>query len=506
MSKLGLHIHSWNHAIFVYCKTVGGAVHIILDHNEMMVNEVKRAQPKSLLIARLWVPEQKLDNPIKNAQDFTDLLLLYMDGCDFDGATGYNEWDGDLMYCDGRPGGKEVFERYADFEAERSRILHREGLLSVVGGCSVGTPPEHWFEVFRPALEEGDFLHLHEYSAPAMWDAENWHCLKYRAVYRYLKEHGLPQLPLIISECGIDGGVVGRPREGWRKFGITPWQYMAQWEWYDEEMMKDWFVVGSAAFDCGGGGGLGWASFNMDPQMLRHYADRIRALGVSHWDGSYEPGGDSMGVWEQVNNHRPDVAVFAYEIGGATKEHHVPIPDYQGQPVSPAKVLTVVIANEKNPCDPSFVNEFEEKDKDGKPTGRMLHAVGLCGVVAEHTAYTIEELKDPFVNIKMGLRILEGKLHGVQGNLREAYYLYTGGPAWEPKGRWLSEIWLNRFCSTYKLFWGVDLATGVAPETKILLVRIAELETRQVALIEERVRDRTAMIAAVNELNKRIHI
>jgi len=293
MSKLGLHIHSWNHAILEYCKNVGGAVHFILDHNEMMVNEIKRAQPKSLLIARLWVDQQKLNDPIKNAQEFTDLLLLHIDGCHYDVASGYNEWDGDLSYCDGREPGKEIFKRYADFEAERSRILHREGLLSVVGGCSVGTPPEHWFSGFKPALEEGDFLHLHEYSAPAMCDAVNWHCLKYRHVYKYLKEHSLPMLPLIISECGVDGGVVGRPREGWRKFGPQGMRakkrdYMNQWDWYDSELREDDYVVGSCAFDCGGGGGLGWASFNMDPEMLSLYAERIEALGVSYWEPKEE--------------------------------------------------------------------------------------------------------------------------------------------------------------------------------------------------------------------------
>ncbi len=445
-SKIGLHIHSWNHAIFVYCKTVGGAVHIILDHNEMMVNEVKRAQPKSLLVARLWVEEQKLDDPIRRADEFVDLLMLHIDGCHYDAATGYNEWDGDLQYHRGGPEGLEIWKRYADFEARRSQRLHEYGLKSVVGGCSVGTPPEDWFSHFLPALQEGDSLHLHEYSAPAMWDHTPWHCLKYRFVYKYLAEHDLPMLPLIISECGVDGGVCGRPREGWREFGpqgmlAKKRGYMAQWDWYDDKMREDWYVVGSAAFDCGGGGALGWASFNMDPEMLPLYAKRIRALGVAHWEPKEEP----MDVWEKVKNERPDVAKFAHEIGKATSEHHVPIANYEGQPVSPAKTMAVIIANENNPCDPNFVNEFEEKDEDGKPTGKMLHAVGLCGVVAEHTGYTIEALKDPQLNINIGLAILDGKLNTVDRNIKEAYYNYTGGSAWASKEWWETTNWHKLF-------------------------------------------------------------
>jgi|GEM_PF-1389185 len=431
MSKLGLHIHSWNHAIFQYCKNVGGAVHFILDFNEMMINQVKQAQPKSLLIARLWVDEQKLDDPIRNAREFTDLLLLHIDGCHVDGASGYNEWDGDLAYHKGGPQGLEIFKRYADFEAERSRILHREGLLSVVGGCSVGTPPEHWFSAFKPALEEGDFLHLHEYSAPAMWDAVNWHCLKYRHVYDYLKEHNLPMLPLIISECGIDGGVCGRPREGWRKF--TPaWNYMQQWKWMDAEWMKNWYVVGGCAFDCGGGGGLGWASFNMDPEMLRLWAPYVQAQGVSYWEPKEEP----MGIWENVPSQ---ISQWKELIGKCTRECHVPIPDYQGVPVSPAKVVACIIRRESN-GDPDIVNPDSG-------------ATGLMQIMPFH----FEEGQDPCEpewNIRKGLSIFEEKITKAK-DLYRALFWYSG-KADRPEAPFIQDYW-EPFVAWYKAFWGVDL-------------------------------------------------
>lgn len=297
MSKLGLHVHDWNDAVFRYCLDPGAAVIKSLAHNPMMVNEVKRAQPKALLVARHYVGAQLLDDPVKRAGQFTAQLLKAIDGCHYDAAEGYNEWDGDLNYCHGRPEGLEVFKRYADFEAERSRILHGEGLKSVVGGCSVGTPPEHWFSGFRPALEEGDFLHLHEYSAPRMWDAAPWHCLKYRHVYKYLEDHNLPMLPLIISECGIDGGVAGRPKEGWRKFGPPGIrrkvrQYMEDWRWMDAEWMKDRYVVGGCAYDCGSTAGMGWLSFNIDPEMLPLWATYAREQGVTYWEPKEEPVND----------------------------------------------------------------------------------------------------------------------------------------------------------------------------------------------------------------------
>jgi len=117
-----------------------------------------------------------------------------------------------------------------------------------------------------------------------MWDHVNWHCLKYRAVYDYLKKHNLPQLGLIISETGIDGGVCGRPKEGWRKFGLSPRQYMEDWRWMDAEWRKDWYVVGGCAYDCGSTAGMGWLSFNIDPEMLPLWARYAQEHGITYWE------------------------------------------------------------------------------------------------------------------------------------------------------------------------------------------------------------------------------
>jgi len=80
----------------------------------MMVNEVKRAQPKAILVARHYVGNQLLDDPKKRAGEFTSQLLKAIDGCHYDAAEGYNEWDGDLNYHRGSDAGMEVFKRYAD--------------------------------------------------------------------------------------------------------------------------------------------------------------------------------------------------------------------------------------------------------------------------------------------------------------------------------------------------------------------------------------------------------
>jgi len=217
-----------------------------------------------------------------------------------------------------------------------------------------------------------------------------------------------------------------------------------------------------------------------------------------------------MDVWKNV---RPDVARFKKEVGRATRDYNVPIPDYKGIPVSPAKVMAVIIANEKDPCDPNFVNEFDEK-KDGIPTGRKLHAVGLCGVVAEHTDKTIEQLKDPYTNIIEGLRKLKSKLNSANGNLRGAYYYYTGGAYWPSMEDWIINVWFRRFVPKYNLFWDVDLEQGAevpAPDWeakyKQLRIRVDEVSglTTQIQsdldrIVNEDFRDLSRLREAIDRL------
>jgi hypothetical protein len=116
------------------------------------------------------------------------------------------------------------------------------------------------------ALNHDGFLGLHEYSAPTMQFAthdggEGWLTLRYRKAYRqYLIPAGL-EVPLVMTECGIDGLVTDRPGpdgEGWKDFpnywasqgmGIDgPGNYIEQLAWYDSELMKDPYVVGAAIF------------------------------------------------------------------------------------------------------------------------------------------------------------------------------------------------------------------------------------------------------------------
>jgi len=148
------------------------------------------------------------------------------------------------------------------------------------------------WEFFRPALEaaqaHGGYLGLHEYSAPVITfgtgredlypypspNEEGWLTLRYRKVYRqFLIPWGL-KIPLVITECGIDGMVgdrPGPPGKGWQDFvgyweGIGmgpdgPGNYVEQLAWYDAALQQDDYVLGAAIFAAAAS--PGWQSYEI---------------------------------------------------------------------------------------------------------------------------------------------------------------------------------------------------------------------------------------------------
>ena len=97
---------------------------------------------------------------------------------------------------------------------------------------------------------------MHEYSAPDMdWlfdytTGEGWLTGRYRKVYRQFLIPDGRVIPLIITECGIDGGVLGNPDDinrGWRSYQSAE-NYFDQLKWYDSLLKEDSYVMGATIF------------------------------------------------------------------------------------------------------------------------------------------------------------------------------------------------------------------------------------------------------------------
>jgi len=225
--------------------------------------------------------------PLEAAQQFIqDQLSTYQSNPHIKYWEGHNEpvWNDE-----------EGMGWYAQFEVERMRLMADLGLKCVIGNFATGSPDLALWPAFFPALRVARqyqaILGLHEYSCPWMWwmtgkyqldpnadeGDEGWTTLRYRKVYRqHLIPNGLGNVPLVITECGIDPLVNPKPPgvEGgaWKQLGRF-WAehddepdkadyYFRQLVWYDKELQKDDYVIGATIFTWGSFGPP-WSHFDV---------------------------------------------------------------------------------------------------------------------------------------------------------------------------------------------------------------------------------------------------
>jgi len=225
--------------------------------------------------------------PSEAAQQFVhDQLPTYQSNPHIKYWEGHNEpvWNDE-----------EGMRWYAQFEVKRMQAMANLGLKCVIGNFAAGTPPLHLWPAFLPALRATKqyeaILGLHEYSCPWMWwmtgkhqldpnadeGDEGWTTLRYRKAYRqYLIPNGLGDVPLVITECGLDPLVNPKPPGcdggAWKQLGAY-WEkhndepdkadyYFRQLVWYDQELQKDDYVIGATIFTWGNFG-KPWADFDV---------------------------------------------------------------------------------------------------------------------------------------------------------------------------------------------------------------------------------------------------
>jgi|GEM_PF-3439183 len=276
--------------------------------------EVASVNPNVILIGRVHSPDYTFDapdslfrsgqRPIETARKFIESQRER-----YRSASMIKLWEGP-----NEPLIRESGEMrwYADFEAERLRLLSDLGLRGVVGNFASGTPEIHFWKEFASALDAcrkyNGVLGVHEYSSPWMWggvdtSGEGWTTLRYRRAYREtLQPMGFGDVPLLITECGLgetgaaQKGVTNGPwrnhLEWWRSWDgssdpIDYWRgdersperyYAEQLEWYDGELQRDPFVIGACIFILGGRSSTGWEQYDIAAtKVVEHLAEYFRA-------------------------------------------------------------------------------------------------------------------------------------------------------------------------------------------------------------------------------------
>jgi hypothetical protein len=273
---LGLFV-AWNHPqIMDLIATRNVTLLKTLELDPTFLADVRANSPETLIVGRVMLGQVDLSRADMGAEARRALEAVLPLALDERRAGLVDAWEG---FNEPVAGDEDQMRRLAALEAERVRLLAENGLRAVVGNFGAGQPPLEWWTAFRPALEaaqaHGGYLGLHEYSAPTMWfntnrapldfraDSadEGWLTLRYRKVYRqFLIPWGL-RLPLLITECGMDGLVTGRPGppgKGWKDFAgywaelgmgqDAAGNYVEQLAWYDSQLQEDDYVLGAAVF------------------------------------------------------------------------------------------------------------------------------------------------------------------------------------------------------------------------------------------------------------------
>jgi hypothetical protein len=247
-----------------------------LEFDPAFLSDVRARSPETLIVGRATLDQLDLNRADMRAEARRALEAVLPLALDERRVGLVDAWEG---FNEPVPGDQDQMRKLADLEAERVRLLAENGLQAVIGNFGTGQPPLEWWPAFRPALEaaqaHGGYLGLHEYSAPTIWFNTNrepldfraesidegWLTLRYRKVYRqFLSPWGL-RLPLLITECGVDGLVgdrPGPPGKGWKDFAghwaelgmgqDTAGNYVEQLAWYDSELQQDDYVLGAAVF------------------------------------------------------------------------------------------------------------------------------------------------------------------------------------------------------------------------------------------------------------------
>ena len=283
-SKVGLHVtRNSSPVIMEFVRDAQPAV-IVAVGDLGWLADVKKVSPGTTTVGRFIEGDQSFDgDPVVRARDFVAAnATLYLANPGVDYWLGWNEPVIDSI---------EQANWYATFESERARAMAELKLKVAIGNFSAGTPESDEFEAFVPAVavakELGGILAVHEYSAPYLQTGVGAGIpglegqahfgsltLRYRFWYDYYLKINDLVVPLVVTEAGIDGGVI-RSNElslmGWRDFTRnlpddvekqTAESYLGDLSWYDDELRRDPYVLGFAIFNVGDSDGR-WASFDM---------------------------------------------------------------------------------------------------------------------------------------------------------------------------------------------------------------------------------------------------
>lgn len=279
-SKLGIHL---------LCRLTGGARRVIRAHCPVIklldgdadmrsaLRLYRQYHPQGCVVFRAYTPNVPVDSSpeVCAKRYWSEVITPQL------AKLSQNEQQM-LSYVEGPNEGEtpcwsnlQDTEWFNSFWLHLSPLMAQNGYRPCIGSIPVGNPPGSPQEVedklcaFRPALRQakamGGSWSYHAYSVKFSTDpgVEYWYSLRYRQFYAIFKRRArdLINMPLILSEGGIDDDGQHSAKPGWQRGSAE--QYKQWLQWFDAEMLRDDYVLGCSLFQIGCP--ENWSSFELEP-------------------------------------------------------------------------------------------------------------------------------------------------------------------------------------------------------------------------------------------------
>ncbi len=236
---LGVYFRGGEKMLQELARTRPGVV-LLMDPDVEFAKEVRKLLPNAFIVGRRYVPFQPLDSPRKRGASFAD----YVAEKAVPARGAVDAW---MSYNEPVPKGDfNGYQAYNQFQvAFAERLQHHYGISAVAGNDGPGAiEPQDYPRHFREAIQASHYFGLHAYGSPSAASLQEpgreWYILRYRKIHEALEAAGIKNVSMVVTETAVV--------EGWQGRKLVPEQMAADYFWLAEEMKKDPYMIGYAAF------------------------------------------------------------------------------------------------------------------------------------------------------------------------------------------------------------------------------------------------------------------
>jgi hypothetical protein len=266
---LGVYYKGGSYMRYETFKAKPGVI-LLFEPDIAFAKELRNLFPKAFIVGRrdTHARNQALDNPSQRGADYADFVAEKAAPLKdvVDAWVSYNE----------PVKGKDfnAYRAYNEFQvAFANKLQNQYGVAAVAGNDAPGAIDINEYpQYFAEAIRASKYLGIHAYTtikATTFREKDvDWYILRYRKYHEALEAAGIKDVKMVLTEVAFV--------DGWQRRGITADQMAAEYLWLADEMYKDPYAVGYAAY------GL-W----VDPGQWFTY--QLAATRVLDMMGAYQP-------------------------------------------------------------------------------------------------------------------------------------------------------------------------------------------------------------------------